>query len=50
MILASNIDRAWRNSKGRDFLEWHLMSMAMIGGLLIGLIFLSHNVSFWAYR
>jgi membrane protein len=40
-ILARNIDRAWSGSKGRNFLEWRLVSMAMVGSLLIGLLVLS---------
>ncbi|MGB7545067.1 MAG: YihY/virulence factor BrkB family protein [Methanothrix sp.] len=40
-ILARNIDRAWSGSEGRNFLEWRLVSIAMVGSLLIGLLVLS---------
>jgi len=41
VILSKNIDRAWRNSEGRNPLEWRLVGIAMVGSLLIGLIILS---------
>jgi len=43
-ILARNIDRAWSGSAGRNFLEWRLVSVAMVGGLLIGLVLLSVSI------
>jgi membrane protein len=46
VILARNIDRAWSGSQGRNFLEWHLVSVVMVGGLLIGLIVLSMLIAF----
>lgn len=40
-ILCKNIDRAWSNSEGRNFLEWRLVGIVMGGSLSIGLLILS---------
>lgn len=40
IILARNIDRAWRDAEPRNFLKWRLVGLAMAGSLMGGLLVL----------